>query len=47
MKYYYDRGESEGIRSKCKYINWDDVLSGDTIKEQWKSLKDIIKMLED
>ena len=30
MKYYYDRGDYEGMRSKCKSINWDEVLSGDT-----------------
>ncbi len=47
MKYYYDRGHYEGIRSKCKSINWDEVLSGDTIDEQWESLKAIIKMVED
>ena len=47
MKYYYDRGDYEGMRSKCKSINWDEVLSGDTIDEQWESLKAIIKMLED
>ena len=47
MRYYYDRGDYEGMRSKCKSINWDEVLSGDTIDEQWESLKAIIKMLED
>ena len=47
MKYYYDRGDYEGMRSKCKSINCDEVLSGDTIDEQWESLKAIIKMLED
>ena len=47
MKYYYDRGDYEGMRSKCKSIKWDEVLSGDTIDEQWESLKAIIKMLED
>ena len=30
------------MRSKCKSINWDEVLSGDTIDEQWESLKAII-----
>ena len=35
------------MRSKCKSINWGEVLSGDTIDEQWESLKAIIKMLED
>ena len=35
------------MRSKCNAINWDEVLSGDTIDEQWKGLKDIINMLED
>ena len=47
MKYYYDKGDYEGMRSKGNSINWDEVLSGDTIDEQWKGLKDIIKMLED
>ena len=47
MKYYYDRGDYEGMRSKWEYINWDEVLSGDTIDEQWESLKVIIKILED
>ena len=40
MKCYYDGGDYEGMRSKCKSIKWDEVLSGDTIDEQWKSLKD-------
>ena len=35
------------MRSKCNSINWDEVLSGDTIDEQWKGLIDIINMLED
>ena len=36
------------MRGKCKSINWDEVLSGVTIDEQWESLKEtIIKMLED
>ena len=47
MKYNYDMEYYEGMRSKCNYINWDDVLSGDTIDEQWESMKDIIKMLVD
>ena len=34
------------MRSKCNSINWDEVLSGDTIDEHWKGLKDIIKMLK-
>ena len=33
--------------AKCKSINWDEVLSGDNIDEQWESLKAIIKILED
>ena len=28
------------MKSKCKYVNWDEVLSGDTIDEQWESLKE-------
>ena len=47
MKYCYDRGDYECMRSKCKYIKRDEVLSGDTIDEQWESLKAIIKMVED
>ena len=47
MKYNYDREDYEGMRSKCNSINWDEVLSGDTIDEQWESLNDIIKMLGD
>ena len=47
MKYYYDKGDYEAMRRKCNSINWDEVLSGDTIDEQWKGLKDTIKMLEE
>ena len=47
MKYYYDKGDYEAMRRTCNSINWDEVLSGDTIDEQWKGLKDTIKMLED
>ena len=47
IQYYYDRGDYEGSRGKYKSINWDEVLSGDTIDEQWESLKAIIKMLDD
>ena len=47
MKYYYDKGDYEAMRRKCNSINWDEVLSGDSIDEQWKGLKDTIKMLEE
>ena len=47
MKFYYDKGDYEAMRRKCNSINWDEVVSGDTIDEQWKGLKDTIKMLEE
>ena len=47
MKYYYDRGDYDGMRVKGESINWAEVQGMDTINDQWTFLKEKLKSLED
>ena len=47
LKYYYDQGDYNSMKTKLDHSDWGDILGTSTINHQWLGFKEYIKMIED
>ena len=45
-KYYYDKGDYQGLRIKFENADWNVILGNGNIDDQWYRLKEFIKLSE-
>ena len=45
-KYYYDKGDYQGLRTKFENADWNVLLGNGNIDDQWYRLKEFIKLSE-
>ena len=43
-KYYYDKGDYQGLRTKFESADWNVILGNGNIDDQWYRLKEFINV---
>ena len=47
LKYYYDQGNYNSMKTKLDHTDWGEILGTSTINHQWLGFKEHIKKIED
>ena len=47
LKYYYDQGDYNSMKTKLDHTDWGEILGTSTINHQWLGFKWYIKKIED
>ena len=47
LKYYYDPGNYNSMKTKLDHTDWGEILGTSTINHQWLGFKEHIKKIED
>ena len=47
LKYYYDQGDYNSMKTKLDHTDWGEILGTSTINHQWLGFKECIKKIED
>ena len=47
LKYYYDQGDYNSMKTKLDHSDWGDILGTSTINYQWLGFKEYIIKIED
>ena len=47
LKYYYDKGDYNSMKTKLDHTDWGEILGTSTTNHQWLGFKEYIKKIED
>ena len=47
LKYYYDQGDYNSMKTKLDHTDWGEILGMSTINHQWLGFIEYIKKIED